>query len=168
MSNSQPVDVDVYVSVGSNIRPAENLRRAHHGLAAAYGNLCSSHVYRSKAIGFEGDDFLNMVIGFQTGDEPQQVLDHIERLHEAAQRVRTDNPFSPRTLDVDLLLYGDTVDPALNIPHQDIDRYAFVVGPLAELAPDLRHPVSGESMAELWDAFDAGADTIERVDIGLD
>lgn len=167
MNSSVSDDVAVFVSIGSNIRPAANLRMARDDLAATYGDLQSSHVYRSQAVGFEGDDFLNMVIGFHTGEEPQALLDHIEDMHESAGRVRTDNPFSPRTLDVDLLLYGDLVNRRLKIPHQDIDSYAFVVRPLAELAPDLVHPVSGKSMAELWQAFDKDSCPIDRVDIGL-
>jgi len=160
-------EVEVFVSIGSNISPADYLRMAHDDLAATYGDLKSSHVYRSHAVGFEGDDFLNMVIGFHTSEAPQALLDHIEVMHQSAGRVRTDNPFSPRTLDVDLLLYGDLVNRQLKIPHQDIDSYAFVVCPLAELAPGLIHPVSGKSMAELWQAFDKASCPIDRVDIGL-
>ena len=159
--------VEVFVSLGSNIRPAENLRQAHDELSATYGELQSSPVYRTPSMGFEGDDFLNMVIGFHTSEQPQALLEHIEEMHDLAERVRTDNPNSPRTLDVDLLLYGSMVSRRLKIPHGDIGRYAFVVGPLAELAPDLKHPVSGKSMAELWREFDASDCPLDRVDIGL-
>ncbi len=159
--------VEVYVSLGSNIAPVEHLRQAYQELAATYGELHSSHVYRTAAVGFDGDDFLNMVIGFHTREKPQAVLEHIEEMHDTAERVRTDNPNSPRTLDVDLLLYGSMVSRRLNLPHGDIDRYAFVAGPLAELAPDLRHPVSGKTMAELWAGFDAGERDLQPVDIGL-
>jgi 2-amino-4-hydroxy-6-hydroxymethyldihydropteridine diphosphokinase len=64
-----------------------------------------------------------------------------------------------------LLLYGDAVlsDPAIRVPREDIRKYAFVLGPLAELAPELRHPLSGETMAELWAAFDQAAHPLQRV-----
>ncbi len=167
MTSALPAEVEVFVSIGSNVRPQENLRLAHEELSNTYGELQTSRVYRSEAVGFEGDDFLNMVVGFHTREKPQALLDHIEELHTAAKRVRTDNRFSPRTLDIDLLLYGQLVSQRLKIPHHDIDRYAFVAGPLAELAPALEHPVSGKTMAELWRDFDRSACPLECVDIGL-
>jgi len=167
VTNAAPVEVEVFVSIGSNVRPQENLRRAHEALSGAYGDLQSSRVYQSQAVGFEGDDFLNMVVGFHTCERPQALLDHIEELHASAKRVRTDNRFSPRTLDVDLLLYGRMVSQRLKIPHPDIDDYAFVARPLAELAPELEHPVSGKTMARLWKEFDRSACPLKCVDIGL-
>lgn len=82
-----------------------------------------------------------------------------------AGRVRGPDPFSSRTLDLDLLLYGDAVlpEPSIRVPREDIRKYAFVLGPLAELAPGLRHPLTGETMAELWAAFDQAAHPLQRV-----
>ncbi len=164
---SAPEEVEGFVSLGSNIRPIDNLRQAYNELSATYGELKASPVYRTPSVGFDGDAFLNMVIGFSTCETPQALLEHIEEMHHKAERVRTDNPDSPRTLDIDLLLYGSMVSRRLKIPHRDIDRYTFVLGPLADLAPQLRHPVSGKSMAELWDEFDASECPLTPVDIGL-
>jgi len=76
-------------------------------------------------------------------------------MEERHGRSRTSQKFSSRTLDVDLILYGDTVldEPNLRLPRDEITRYAFVLEPLAEIAPDLRHPVIGATYRELWADF---------------
>ena len=157
--------VDVYVSAGSNVAPAENLRLASRELRKCFGELEISGVYRNPAVGFAGDDFLNLVLHFRTAESPAAIIAELERLHVLAGRVRGPDPFSSRTLDLDLLLYGDAVlsEPAIRVPREDIRKYAFVLGPLAELAPGLRHPLTGETMAELWAAFDQAAHPLQRV-----
>jgi 2-amino-4-hydroxy-6-hydroxymethyldihydropteridine diphosphokinase len=161
----QPPPVDIYVSAGSNVAPAENLRLACRELRKRFGALQISAVYRNPALGFTGDDFLNLVLHFRTAESPVAIIAELERLHVLAGRVRGPDPFSSRTLDLDLLLYGDAVlpDPAIRVPREDIRKYAFVLGPLAELAPRLRHPVSGETMAELWADFDQTAHPLQRM-----
>ncbi len=161
------VQVDVFLSVGSNIAPEQNLRLACRELSGDYGNLTLSSVYKNEAVGFEGADFLNMVIGLSTAEEPERIFARIERLHEQAGRNRHDDPFSSRTLDLDVLLYGDLVKHQLKLPHEDIEKYSFVLGPLAEVAPELRHPVSGKAMSELWDSFDQAVHPLQKVDIGI-
>ncbi len=149
--------VRAFASLGSNIAPEQNLRLACRELTTALGPLQLSTVYRSRPVGFRGDDFLNLVVGFDTRLSPQALHALFEVIHTHAGRVRLPDPYSPRTLDIDLLLHGNAVLPELKIPHPDIDKYPFVIGPLAELAPQLRHPVSGRTMAELWAAFDRSA-----------
>lgn len=155
--------VRAWVSVGSNIEPERNVRLALESLRARYGGLLASSVYRSRAEGFSGDDFLNLVVGFDTAEPAADVVAELERLHVVAGRVRGPDAFASRTLDLDLLLYGDQVIPALKVPRADVTRYAFVLGPLAEVAPDLRHPVTGETMAALWAGFDRARQPMERV-----
>ncbi len=154
--------VDVYISVGSNIEPEANLQLACRGLASRYGELTLSSVYRCEAVGFEGDDFLNMVVGFSTTEEPAEIVKYLEQLHVEAKRVRLENPFSPRSLDLDLLLYGDLIRPAQKLPHDDIEKYGFVLGPLAEILPDLCHPVTGISMRDAWEGFDKSLHPMEK------
>lgn len=170
-SASTAAPVAVYVGAGSNVDAAANLRMATRRLAAQFGPLTISAVYRSEAVGFTGDDFFNAVIGFQTRDSPGQIVATLERLHEEAGRVRGPDPFTPRTLDLDLLLYGQQIidDPAhgICVPHADLARYGFVIGPLAEIAPELRHPVTGRTMAELWRDFDKGRQPMQMLDLLL-
>lgn len=157
--------VDVYVSAGSNVAPGENLRLACRELTKRFGPLAISGIYRNPPVGFTGDDFLNLVLCFRTAEPPAAVVAELERLHVLAGRVRGPERFAPRTLDLDLLLYGDAILPerAIRVPREDILKYGFVLGPLAELAPDLRHPVTGQTMAELWAGFDQRQYPLERV-----
>lgn len=161
--------VDVYVGAGSNVDPQRHLREACRSLREAFGGLRLSPVYRTAAVGFEGDDFLNFVLAFRTDLAPLAVVETLERLHEAAGRVRGHSPFSPRTLDLDLLLYGDDVIPdrAVRVPRDDITRYEFVLRPLADLAPELVHPVNGRKIRELWADFGDRDPSMQRVEVDL-
>lgn len=157
--------VEVYVSAGSNIEPEKNLRLACRELEGLFGPLCQSSVYRTQAIGFDGDDFLNMVISFFTRMSLYDIVAELERIQILSRRRPSASAFSPRTLDLDLLLYGEQVVDSSNIsvPRADITKYAFVLGPMAELAPRLRHPQSGKTMRELWAAFDRRKQPIQRL-----
>lgn len=166
--NARNEPVNVYLSAGSNIAPEENLRMACRELASGYGELELSSVYRNEAVGFEGEDFLNMVIGFSTNEEPERIVERLEGLHNKAGREREEDPFSSRTLDLDLLLYGDLVRKRLKLPHEDIEKYGFVLGPLVELAPDLEHPLKGVTMSELWDDFDHESHPMELVNLTIE
>jgi 2-amino-4-hydroxy-6-hydroxymethyldihydropteridine diphosphokinase len=167
MLDTRNAPVNVYLSAGSNIAPEHHLRMACQGLEAIYGELTLSSVYRNPTVGFKGNDFLNMVIGFSTRETPEQIVANLEHLHQRAGRRRQANPFCSRTLDLDLLMYGDVIRPELKLPHDDIQKYGFVLGPLAEIAPDLRHPVAGLTMRELWAGFDRSRHPMTRVDLNV-
>jgi len=155
----------VYVSIGSNIERERNIDIALQALAAAYGELQQSAVYESAAVGFDSAPFYNLVVGFRTGVPPQAVQETLHRIEDSQGRLRA-GELAARTLDLDLLLYDDLVIQAgsLQLPRADIDRYAFVLGPLAEIAGERRHPVSGVRYAELWSAFDATGQELRRID----
>lgn len=165
MQGPAGVAVDVYVSAGSNVDPEDNLRFACAELRRRFGSIDVSSVYRNSPVGFTGDDFLNLVLRFRTDESPEAVIAELERLHRLAGRVRGSARFAPRTLDLDLLLYGSAVlpDPPVRVPREDIGDYGFVLGPLAELAPELRHPVTLETMAAMWARFDRESHPMERV-----
>lgn len=161
--------VSVYLSLGSNIEPEQNLRLACRALSSEFGELRKSAVYRNEAIGFEGGDFLNMVVGFDTSDKPEEIVERLEEIHEQAGREREPgNPYCSRTLDLDLLLYGNMVRQRLKLPHGDIEKYDFVIRPLAEMAPELLHPVSGKAMCDIWDDFDHDSHPLEKVELAID
>ncbi len=146
----------VYVSIGSNIGREQNIRSGVAELTAGFGPLILSSVYESEAVGFSGDSFYNLVAGFATALTPQQVAEQLRAIEERHGRVRNGPRFSSRTLDIDLLLYDDLVlhEGKLDIPRDEITRNAFVLWPLAEIAPELKHPELGTSYAALWESFD--------------
>jgi 2-amino-4-hydroxy-6-hydroxymethyldihydropteridine diphosphokinase len=155
----------VYVSVGSNIDRDHNIAMALRLLEASFGELQRSSVYESAAVGFDSDPFYNLVVGFDTRYSPCEIQDALHCIEEASGRTRTTG-LSPRTLDLDLLLYDDLVIDAdgLVLPRADISRYAFVLGPLAEIAGEQRHPVSGKRYSDMWSAFDETGQALSRID----
>jgi 2-amino-4-hydroxy-6-hydroxymethyldihydropteridine diphosphokinase len=156
----------VYVGIGSNIDRENSIRGAVRELTAHYGHLALSPVYESKALGFDGENFYNLVAGFDSTESIEAIKQTLSRIESQFGRVRQTERFSARTLDLDLLLYGDTVrhDGRVDLPHPDIRRYAFVLRPLADIAPDLRHPETGLTCTEMWRQFEAGKQEMWRVD----
>lgn len=145
----------VYVSIGSNIDRETNIRGAVHELAEHYGPLTLSPVYETRAHGFEGGDFYNLVAGFDSAEAIEIIKEWLFQTEAHFGRRRQGNPFISRTLDLDLLLYGDTVqhDDKVDLPHPDILRYAFVLRPLADIAPKLMHPEARLICSEIWKRF---------------
>jgi 2-amino-4-hydroxy-6-hydroxymethyldihydropteridine diphosphokinase len=116
-------------------------------------------------VGFDGADFLNLVIAFETDDPVAEVAAALAEIEAANGRTRGEAKFAPRTLDLDLLLYGDLVVEAdgLQLPRDEITRYPFVLKPLADLAGEQIHPVLGRSFAELWENFSGDDHPMTRV-----
>ncbi len=157
----------VYVSIGSNIDRAANIRSSLAALAATFRNLVQSRVYESEAVGFAGDPFYNLVVAFDADESPQGVAELLHRIEDEHGRVRGGDKFAARTLDLDLLLYDDLVlhEGKLSLPRDEIERYAFVLLPLAEIDPQGRHPVNGRTYAELWQSFDASRQPLWAVEL---
>jgi 2-amino-4-hydroxy-6-hydroxymethyldihydropteridine diphosphokinase len=157
----------IYVGLGSNIEPEEHLGLAIRQLRERYGQVDVSSVYRSAAVGFAGDDFLNLVARLRSEETAEEICEEIERLHDLSGRVRGSEKWSSRPLDIDLLLYDDLVidEPPVRVPRSDILEYSFVLRPMAELAPDLVHPVTGKTMLQHWQEFDADSHPLELVGI---
>ncbi len=155
----------VYVSIGSNIEAEKYLRAGVAALREHYGDLLLSSVYESEAVGFKGDNFLNMVVAFDTDEDVHTVARTLHEIEARNGRVRQGPRFSARTLDLDLLLYDDLVlnEADLEIPRGEIIHNAFVLWPLAEVAAELRHPLCQQTMGELWDAFDKTSQKLWRI-----
>jgi len=157
----------IYVGLGSNIDPEKHLGLAVRQLREHHGQVDVSAVYRSAAVGFTGQDFLNLVARLRSEVTPEQICEEIERLHELSGRVRGGEKWASRPLDIDLLLYDDLVidKPPVRVPRSDILDYSFVLRPLAELAPDLVHPVTGKTMLQHWQEFDEASHPLELAEL---
>jgi 2-amino-4-hydroxy-6-hydroxymethyldihydropteridine diphosphokinase len=145
-----------YISIGSNIDKEIYIPASIKALSQLFGELIISSVYSSESVGFTGDSFYNLVVGFSSELTVKEVAKHLRNIELANGRTQESQKFSSRTLDLDLLLYDDLIinDGRLQIPRDEIQSYAFVLEPLAEVAPTLRHPVNDLSYAELWERFD--------------
>ena len=145
-----------YISIGSNIDKEKHIPASIHALTELYGPLTLSSVYESESVGFSGDAFYNLVIGFNSDLDVKQIVEQLREIELDNGRNRDCKKFSARTLDLDLVLYGDLIinEGRIQIPRDEIERYAFVLEPLAEIAGHLRHPVTQASYLELWEKFD--------------
>ncbi len=152
----------VYLSLGSNLEPRRHLPAAIRELREHFGAIGVSPAYRSAAIGFDGAEFVNLAVGLDTALSPKALNDWLHALEDRHGRRRDVPRHSDRTLDIDIVFYDDQVldGPGhLQVPRKEL-QHAFVLRPIADIAPDFRHPVSGRSMAELWAAFPAQAEPL--------
>ena len=155
-----------WISIGTNIERKKHIALALEKLAERYGTLEESAVYESDAVGFDSTPFYNMVVGIRTDESPRELQSQLHAIEASSGRMRTGS-LSARTLDLDLLSYDDLVldEDGLTLPRDDITRYAFVLYPLAEIAPGERHPVSGRRYADHWAVFDQDSQpALRRVD----
>jgi 2-amino-4-hydroxy-6-hydroxymethyldihydropteridine diphosphokinase len=158
----------VLVAAGSNVEPRVNLQRALDVLAMHYPQLRCSRAYRNRAVGFAGEDFVNLAFGFDTSDDVRTVIERLHEAEAACGRARNAPKWAPRSMDLDILLYGDQVcdEPGLVLPRPDLVRRAYMLGPAAEIAPDTVHPTLGVTLAALWRGFAQGDHPLEAVDLG--
>lgn len=158
---------DVYVAAGSNIDPALHLRMALEALRRAYPSLTVSPAYRNKAVGFAGEDFINLVVGFSTGDPVARVREQLQAIETACGRPPLAPKWAARSMDLDILLFGQLVsnEPGLVIPRPDLVRRPYMLKPMADIAPDVVHPLQHKSMRQLWAAFDSAGHEMLAIDI---
>lgn len=159
----------VFISIGSNIDREHNIGSALRELQRCYAPLTLSPVYESQAVGFQGAPFLNLVVAFDTDEPLKTITAKLLEIEQVHGRVRDRPRFSGRTLDLDLLLYGDLVqhDRDVQLPRPDIREYAFVLKPLAEIAPHLHHPETNKTYEQLWQEFDQHGQALRRVNVAL-
>ena len=149
----------VYVAAGSNIDPQANLARAQTELARVFGSLTVSPWYRNAAVGFTGQDFINFVFGFESPLDVHELQAQLRQVEALCGRPPNAPKWAARAMDLDILLYGELVmdEPQLQLPRPDLLLRPYMLGPLADIAPDLRHPTQARSIAQLWAAFDPSA-----------
>jgi 2-amino-4-hydroxy-6-hydroxymethyldihydropteridine diphosphokinase len=155
----------VYVAAGSNVEPERHLATAVAELERAFGPVRMSPWYRNAAAGFTGADFINFAVGFHTDLSVHEVRARLHRIEEACGRPREAPKWAPRTMDLDILLYGDRIseEPGLVLPRPDLLRRAYMLGPLADLAPNLVHPTAHATIGELWQQFERAAHPLVAV-----
>ncbi len=145
----------IYISVGSNVDKEKHTRAGITAMHKAFGQLILSSVYESESVGFEGNNFYNLVVKAQTNLSISDVSKVLKQIEQDNKRQRVEKKFAPRTLDLDILLYDQEITQApIELPRPEVLYNAFVLKPLAEIAPDLKHPVEQQSYAKLWQDYD--------------
>lgn len=158
--------VEVCLGLGSNVEPEQHIRAALNALAATFGDLQISRVFESEAVGFTGNNFYNLVVLVQTALDIPELVTVLRGIENDNGRDRSKPKFSPRTLDIDILTYGDLVGVfnGVQLPREEIVQNAFVLWPLAELLPDRKHPENGQTYSELWNAYAKQSQQLAPVD----
>jgi 2-amino-4-hydroxy-6-hydroxymethyldihydropteridine diphosphokinase len=156
---------EVFVAAGSNVAAGQHLRCAARELSAEFPGARFSAWYRNRAADGVGADFVNLAAGFDTSLPLREVRARLRDIEERCGRSREWPVPRPPPLDLDLLLYGDLVcvEPGFELPRPELLTRAYMLGPLAELAPQARHPTAQLSFAELWQRFDRAAHPLERL-----
>lgn len=154
-----------YVSIGSNIDRERNVREAARRLAAEFEDVEFSPTYETEAVGFDGDPFYNIVAGLTTQLMPDELHDRLHEIEAEMGRDQSGPSFAARGIDLDLLLYDDLVlkSATVTLPRSDIEAYAFVLKPLADLAPDLTHPSRRVRLADMVAKRRDECDALPRV-----
>lgn len=154
----------VYLSIGSNLAPEQHIAAALAELRENFANVEFSPLYRSAAVGFDGPNFINAAVALDSDWEPDRLNAWLHALEDRQGRRRDQPRYSSRTLDIDIVLFGERILTGagnLQVPRDEL-QHAFVLRPLLDLAPDLRHPATGERLDQRWPTVDA--DSVERIE----
>lgn len=156
----------VYLGLGSNIKPRDYIRAGLEHLEKIFGQVEISPVFESEAVGFEGDNFLNLVVSIGTSLPVGELSKILRKIEDDNDRLRKCERFSKRTLDIDILTYDNYVGcyDGVELPRDEILKNAFVLWPLAELTPHGRHPQTGETYADLWAKFNKDSQSLWQVE----
>ena len=152
----------VLLSLGSNIDQQRYITAGLDALADEFGSMRISSVYESAAIGFDGDNFYNLVVGIETNFSVGDLSRYLKALEDSNGRRRDCPRFSARTLDIDILTYNNVVGvvDGVLLPREEILENAFVLWPLAELVPGEQHPSLRKSYQSLWQAYDQSSQSL--------
>ena len=169
MKPPKPGHVRVFVAAGSNVEPEKNLARACAEIAHTWPDAYFSRAYRNVAVGFEGPDFINLVIGFSAAQPLHSVIEKLRGIETNCGRPRYAPKWASRTMDLDVLLFDDLVEKTSDytLTRPDLLKRPYMLGPLAEIAPDIVHPTEHRTIGELWAAFDGNGHRMTPVHIDL-
>ena len=156
----------VFLGMGSNIERERYIVAGLDALQGLFGELALSSVYDSEAIGFSGQPFLNLVVAIDTDLGPGELARRLRHVEIEHGRLANASRNSPRQLDIDILTHGTAtgIVEGVELPRPEILENAFVLCPLAELAPRQIHPLAGRSYSQLWQDYDKSAQSLRRVD----
>lgn len=159
----------LYIGIGSNVEREKYTLTAVRELRACFGQLKISNVYESEAVGFNGANFYNLVVGVETTMSLDAVCKTLRQIEIKHGRQPNEKKFAPRTLDLDLLLYDDVVSfETVELPRAEIELNAFVLLPLSEVAPEMIHPTKQKPLSLLWQHYDKSKQKLWKIDINLD
>lgn len=156
----------VYLGLGSNVDRHKNIAAALDALTELLGELKISSVYESKSVGFDGSNFFNVVVGADTSLSVAELSENLKRIEDQNGRKRNGPKYSPRTLDIDILTYGDFVgsDHGVELPRAEITKNAFVLLPMAEIASAIKHPQLQKTYQQLWDEYNHASQALWPID----
>lgn len=155
-----------YLSLGSNIQRYQHITAGLDALSTILSDIKISPIYESHSVGFDGSNFLNLVVSGETELSITELSEKLKKIEDDNGRKRNGPKFSPRTLDIDILLFGDQFGDVAGIflPREEILHNAFVLLPLSELYPDGVHPVLKKNYKQLWQEFDKSSQLLWVVD----
>jgi 2-amino-4-hydroxy-6-hydroxymethyldihydropteridine diphosphokinase len=153
----------VFIGIGSSINRQENIEQGIHLLRQHFQGIMFSSVFESEAVGFSGGNFYNLVAEFNSELLVEDVISILKKIEIQLGRPEKTIKFAPRTLDLDLLLYDQVIDPERDIPRAEIVKNAFVLQPLAELAPNVLHPILRVSYQALWSQYPANKQKLWKI-----
>lgn len=154
----------ITISLGSNIEPQLNLEKAILEIAKFATLEKTSKIYKSKSVGFEGNDFLNQVILCEVKVDLEETYCKLKKIEKEMGRVKNVNKFSDRLIDLDLLTFNDEISEGkITLPHKDILKYSFVLVPFAEIYPEFVHPVNQKSIETLLKEKNSFLSEVEKI-----
>lgn len=169
MTLLKPGHVRVFVAAGSNLEPGKYLPRAAAEIVHSWHDAHFSRAYRNAAVGFDGPEFINLVTGFTTAQPLDAVIARLRAIETQCGRPRYAAKWASRTMDLDVLLFGDRVEKTseYTLPRPDLLKRPYMLGPLAEIAPDVLHPTEGRTIGDLWRKFDPDGHEMHPVPLEL-
>lgn len=154
----------VFLGIGSSINRQKNILLAIKTLKGTFGELTISPVYESEAVGFKGTNFYNLVVSFESTLTAIEIIKELKFIEIQQGRPEKTIKLAPRTIDLDLLLHDQLIEPEIDIPRAEILTNAFVLKPLSEIAPELIHPIVNESYQVLWAKFPKSHQKLWQID----